>query len=233
MNKLTQIYDILLESYGLQGWWPLVNYKGQNPTKTGSLSGYHPGNYSYPKNKSEIFEIALGSIATQNTTWIQAEKVVMALNDLKALSAESVLLLDEKVLKDAMRPAGYFNQKTKKLKILAAFLRDTEYKEPSREELLSLWGIGEETADSILLYAFSKPEFKVDAYAKRIFSRLGFFKEKVKYSEVKELFERNVPKDFKVYQEYHALIVEHAKRSCLKNKPLCPECVLRNKCSCF
>lgn len=230
MNKLTEIYDILLASYGPQGWWPLVNVKGQNPTKTGSVSGYHPGNYTYPKNKSEIFEIAAGSIATQNTTWVQAEKVIIALNKLKALTAEAVLLLDEQVLQEAMRPAGYFNQKTKKLKILAAFLKDKKYKTPMRKELLSIWGIGEETADSILLYAFSEAEFKVDAYAKRIFSRLGFFEEPIKYGEVKELFETNIPKDFKLYQEYHALIVEHAKRSCLKNKPLCQGCVLRREC---
>lgn len=231
MNKVTKIYDVLLAAYGPQGWWPLVNVDGSNPTKTGSVSGYHPSDYSYPKNKSEIFEIAAGSIATQNTTWVQAEKVIVALNKLNALTAENLLALDDDVLKDAMRPAGYFNQKTKKLKILAAFLAESKYKTPTREELLGLWGIGEETADSILLYAFSQLEFKVDAYAKRIFSRLGFFDSRSKYSEVKAFFEENIPDDFIIYQEYHALIVEHAKRSCLKSKPLCNDCFLKQYCS--
>lgn len=231
MNKLTQIYKVLFRSYGAQGWWPLSDINGTNPTKTGSLRGYHIGDYSYPKDKSQIFEICVGAIATQNTSWIQSEKVILGLRNNKSLSSKVVLEMSADNLKEIMKPAGYFNQKAKKIKIMAAFLETKNYKKPTREELLGLWGIGEETADSILLYAFAKLEFVVDTYTKRIFSRLGFFAEDAKYRDVKDLFENNLSKDIKIYQEYHALIVEHAKRFCLKTKPLCSDCLLSRYCS--
>lgn len=231
MNKIRKIYEILLKSYGPQGWWPLSDVYGTNPTKTGSLNGYHIGDYTYPKNQKQIFEICIGAIATQNTTWIQAEKVITSLNKLNSVTAKDVILLDDKILKDVMKPAGYFNQKTKKLKFLAEFIESRKYQTPTRKDLLSVWGVGDETADSILLYAFSEPEFVVDAYTKRIFSRLGFFASDAKYAEVKDFFETNLEKNVSVYQEYHALIVEHAKRSCLKAKPFCNSCILRRNCA--
>ncbi|WP_269852106.1 endonuclease III domain-containing protein [Methanosarcina horonobensis] len=123
-----------------------------------------------------------------------------------------------------MRPAGYYNQKAVRLKTLAEWFLELKSRTPEREELLSLKGVGPETADSILLYAFKQPSFVVDAYTRRIISNLGLADEKTKYSEIKALFEENLPEDMIVYQEYHALLVEHAKRYYQKkiNYSRCP-----------
>ncbi|MFP4424032.1 MAG: endonuclease III domain-containing protein [Candidatus Woesearchaeota archaeon] len=198
-------YKSLLEKYGLQGWWPLLEVDGCNPTKTGSCRGYHPGDYSYPKNLRQRFEICIGSILTQNVGWINVEKALLNLSELKSIEAKELLLLSDEKLKEAIKPAGYYNQKAKKLRIFAEFFEQKRGK-PTREELLSLWGIGEETADSMLLYAYSEPTFVVDTYTRRIFDM-----KQESYGQVKEFFERNLPKDYRVYQEYHALLVEHAK----------------------
>ncbi len=128
-----------------------------------------------------------------------------------------------------MKPAGYFNQKSKKLKTLSEFWISLKRGHPSRDSLLSLWGIGPETADSILLYAFKVPVFVVDAYTRRIFSRLGFISAKADYEEIRSLFESRLPSEYSLFQEYHALIVEHAKRYCL-TKPLCQDCPLKKEC---
>jgi len=213
MNLLKRIYSILLKKYGFQGWWPLLGCKGTKPTKTGSIKGYHSGDYSCPRNNSQRFEICIGAILTQNTSWPQVEKALLNLKKLKALSPESLMKLDESKLKQAIKTAGYFNQKAKKLKIFAEFYINLKARTPTRDELLNVWGIGPETADSILLYAFNVPEFVVDAYTRRIFSKLGFIEKNASYNKIKKLFEKNLEKDFRLYQEYHALIVEHAKRN--------------------
>jgi endonuclease III related protein len=226
---LKEIYLLLYKTYGPQGWWPLLECKGMNPTKTGALNGYHVNDYSYPQNNFQRFEIALGAILTQNTSWVQAEKAITHLQKIRVLKPHVLRSIDLKQLSEAIRPAGYFNQKAKKIKILAEFWMHLKEKIPERAELLGLWGIGPETADSILLYAFRNPVFVVDAYTKRIFSRLGFIKEKTPYEEIKLLFESNLVSSFQIYQEYHALIVEHAKRHC-KKKPDCRGCVLITIC---
>jgi endonuclease-3 related protein len=210
-SKLLEIYDYLLSLYGHQGWWPLLDFQGTNPTKTGSISGYHPKDYSYPNTENQKFEIICGAILTQNTNWINVEKALVNLQTLTNFVAKSVIDLDDEILKTAIKPAGYFNQKAKKLKIVAEFFVKSEAKIPSRDELLGLWGIGPETADSILLYAYKQPEFVVDAYTRRIFFNLGLIKENDKYADIKKYFENSLDKDYKLYQEYHALIVEHAK----------------------
>ncbi len=212
MNKIYQIYNMLLKLYGPQGWWPLLNCKGINPTKTGAIKGYHPNDYFYPKNSKQRFEICIGAILTQNTSWPQVEKALLNLKELKALTSEAIKKLNLEKLKQAIKPAGYFNQKAKKLKIFAEFYINLKGKTPTRDELLNVWGIGPETADSILLYAFKVPEFVVDAYTKRVFSHLGIINKTATYNKIKEIFENNLPKNLKIYQEYHALIVEHAKR---------------------
>lgn len=212
MNKIKKLYEKLLKLYGPQGWWPLLGYKGTKPTKTGSIKGYHPNDYSYPKNDKQRFEICIGAILTQNTSWPQVEKALLNLKGLNALNSKEMKNLKLEKLKQAIKPAGYFNQKAKKLKIFAEFYINLKARTPTREELLNIWGIGPETADSILLYAFKMPEFVVDAYTKRVFANLGLIEKNEKYEKVKKLFEDNLPKDFKLYQEYHALIVEHAKR---------------------
>lgn len=218
---IRKIYDCLFDSYGPQGWWPLTELReagGTNPTKAGSVQGYHPADYTYPQTRNQRFEIICGALLTQNTSWIQVEKALLNLKDLLSLkqinsfSPETIISLDTEILKEAIRPAGYYNQKAMRLKNLACWFLELENRIPARKELLSLKGVGPETADSILLYAFKQPSFVVDAYTKRIVTNLGLADEKAGYNEIKALFEENLPEDTTVYQEYHALLVEHAKR---------------------
>lgn len=220
MNQvLLPIYSFLLKEYGQQGWWPLLGQKGCKPTKTGSVTGYHPGDYDLPKTRNQVFEVCLGAILTQNTGWPQVEMALKSLHERNCLDPEKILDMDIEALKEAIKSAGYFNQKAKKVKIFTHyflkslnFLSLDQTRLPAREELLSLWGIGPETADSMLLYAFKVPTFVIDAYTRRIFIRLGMIHEKNSYDDIRILFEQSLPEDFILYQEYHALIVEHAKR---------------------
>ncbi len=212
---IRDIYDCLLDLHGHQGWWPLTELHetgGINPTKTGSVKGYHPADYTYPQTRDQQFEIICGALLTQNTSWIQVEKALLNLKQLNAFSPEVVIALGLETLKEAIKPAGYYNQKAIRLKILASWFLELKDRVPTREELLFLKGIGPETADSILLYAFKRPFFVVDAYTRRIVTNLGLVDEKADYDEIKALFEESIPHDMKVYQEYHALLVEHAKK---------------------
>jgi endonuclease-3 related protein len=209
------MYSTLLNSYGPQGWWPLLELENRKPvkiSKSGSLKGYHPGDYSYPKTKAQQFEICVGAILTQNTAWPNVEKALLGLKVKNLLSPASILKASPDELCEAIRPAGYFNQKAKKLRLFAGSYLKFSSRVPKREELLEIWGIGPETADSMLLYAFKVPTFVVDAYTRRILPEIGYRKKKPGYDEIKRLFEANLPRDHRLYQEYHALIVEHAKR---------------------
>jgi endonuclease-3 related protein len=205
MNKLFVAYKKLLSLYDLQGWWPIDNI-------------YHPNDYSYPHNNQQIFEICVGAILTQNTSWNNVEKALNNLRKEKLLDARKIVAIDEKRLALVIKPAGYFNQKTKKLKIFSQFFGLLKGQTPSRNQLLELWGIGPETADSILLYAYNKPEFVVDAYTRRFLIREKFFSEneikKLSYDHIKSFFVENIPRDDKtirIYNEYHALIVADEK----------------------
>ena len=212
---IMKIYDYLLASYGPQGWWPLIELHeagGTNPTKTGSFRGYHPADYTYPQSRAQQFEIICGALLTQNTNWMQVEKALLNLKQLNALSPEALISINPEDLKEAIKSAGYYNQKAVRLKNLASWFLELEGRVPDRKELLSLKGVGPETADSILLYAFKEPSFVVDAYTKRITTNLGLADEKADYDYIKALFEDNLPQDPELYQEYHALLVEHAKR---------------------
>ena len=212
-QMLLDIYFYLLEEYGPQGWWPLVDYNGYNPTKTGTVRGYHPGDYDLPETRDQIYEIGLGAILTQNTGWPQVEKVLKNLQRKNCLNPEHILDMHNETLIESIKPAGYFNQKAKKVKIFTEyFINLAQDKIPTREELLALWGVGPETADSVLLYGLKVPTFVVDAYTRRILSNLGIINKKYTYDGIKDLFEKNLPQDLIIYQEYHALIVEHAKR---------------------
>ncbi len=211
MNTVLQIFRLLLKTYGEQGWWPI---KGK----------YSKDNFSRKLERDEVFEICVGAILTQNTAWKNVER---ALNNLYPLSPEKIKKLTLEELGNAVQPAGYFNQKAIYLKIFADYFLELK-NAPSRDELLSVKGIGNETADSILLYAFRRPEFVVDAYTKRLFARLGLI-ENLSYLETKRFFESNLKHDASLFQEFHALIVEHAKRHC-RSKPLCDGCCLRNIC---
>lgn len=215
---IEKIYDSLLKEYGYQGWWPLIDYEGVNPTKTGSITGYHPNDYSFPRNKKERFEIICGTLLTQNTNWINVEKALVNLKEKNLLYPEKIISCNKKKLCVAIKSTGYYNQKCERLKILSHFFLDLNEDIPNREKLLSLKGIGPETADSILLYAYGIPVFVVDNYTRRILLNLGLINDKMNYEEIRNYIEGNIEKDFKTYQEFHALLVEHAKRFYVKGK---------------
>ena len=212
------IYRVLLDAYGPQGWWPLLDVRGCQPTATGTLSGYHPGDYSFPRTEAQRFEICVGAILTQNTAWPNVEKALFNLKRLEALAPERILALPDVSLEDAVRPSGYFRVKRRKLRELAAAYRRFAGRVPSRAEWLAVWGIGPETADSIRLYAYGQAEMVVDAYTRRILAALGWVTETAPYGEVKACCERGLPREVAVYQEFHALMVEHAKR-CYRRRP--------------
>ena len=208
---LNEIFKKLLDTYSCQGWWPITDYEGENPTKTGSTKGYHPADYSFPRDSGERFEIIIGAVLTQNTSWPQVERSLINLKELIDLTPFHVLDLGEDDFKKAIKPSGYFNQKYNYLRNISEFYISLDGQTPERKNLLSVKGIGPETADSILLYAYGEKEFVVDAYTRRIFSHLGIIDEKDSYNKIKKFFEDNFDGDVSDYQEYHALIVEHAK----------------------
>ncbi len=211
-ESVLKIYEKLYSLYGPQGWWPLMDLESENLNKTGATHGYHPLNYNLPETENQKYEIILGAILTQNTAWTSAEKALWNLKDLNAIDPDKLLSLDDEVLKEAVRPAGFLNQKSLYLVNISKFFISLEGRTPSRKEILKVKGVGNETADSILLYAYKQPEFVIDAYTKRIFSHLGLVDEQISYMDLKRIFENSLPKDVPIYQEYHALIVEHAKR---------------------
>ena len=211
-NQLLEIFDTLLAGYGPRFWWP-----AESP-----------------------FEVCVGAILTQNTNWGNVEKAIANLKGKELLVPEKMREIPAGQLAELIRPAGYFNVKSARLKdfigwLYAAFggslerMFSGEWQE-LRGELLTVKGIGPETCDSILLYAGHKPSFVVDAYTKRLFSRLGLISPTVGYDEIRDLFMANLPNDVELFNEYHALIVEHCKERC-RTKPLCEECSLRVRCN--
>src|SRR3989338_5603105 len=200
-----QIYQLLHERYGPQGWWPL--------TKRGFRPKHHSGK---PANDKHRFEIFIGAILTQNTNWRNVEKALYNLSKNKLIDPTKIIRTDIAHLANLVKPSGYYNQKAERLKLAAEFFLAN--KNPTRDQLLELKGIGPETADSILLYAYNKPFFVIDAYTRRIFERLGHSCRT--YDEWQEVFKKKLPNNPKIFDEYHALIVEHAKSHCKK----IPEC---------
>ncbi|MCA9405487.1 MAG: endonuclease III domain-containing protein [Candidatus Omnitrophica bacterium] len=207
---LKNIYQRLFKTYGPQHWWP-------GETK---------------------FEIIVGAILTQNTNWQNVEKAIANLKQAQCLNPKALKNVKVSRLTAFIRPSGYFNIKAKRLKNFINFLfeeYDGNLSRMSREEtgilrqkLLAVNGIGPETADSILLYAFDKPVFVVDAYTKRIFSRHHIVGAGEEYHSVQRVFTESLPADIPVYNEYHALIVRLAKDFC-KTKPECAQCPLNAK----
>jgi endonuclease III related protein len=209
-NLLLEVFDRLLKHYGPLHWWP-----ADSP-----------------------FEVCVGAILTQNTNWTNVEKAIVNLKREGVLSLDALWDIDLERLADLIRPSGFFNIKSARLKDFIGWvvqghgsLEAMFYGEWPllREELLGVRGIGRETCDSILLYAGDKPSFVVDAYTKRLFSRLGLVRETASYEEVRSLFMALLPHDIALFNEYHALIVEHCKRHC-KKKPLCEGCPLKGLC---
>jgi len=221
MNKIYNIYKALYDNYGPQGWWPITGY------------GYHKLDYGFPRDEREIFEVCLGSILTQNTTFASVVKSLENLHSKDAINAKAIESMNIDELKEAIRPSGYFNQKARYILEFIKFYDSLQGAVPTRDALLNIVGIGQETADSILLYGYNQPEVKVDAYTKRLLLELGLIDEKTRYGEIKTLIESFIKECVKderelliVYQEFHALIVRHGKNFYSK-KPYGGGCFLK------
>jgi endonuclease-3 related protein len=229
---LLRLHDTLLDAYGPQGWWPLASRAGRRGFDE---RGYRlPGaRYSraasgpWPRTPAQRFEIALGAVLTQNTAWTNVEKALSSLAAAGVRLPADILALPRPDLALLIRSSGYHNQKSRSLAALAEFLGRPRALHagcaPRRIELLAVRGVGPETADSILLYAFGEPFFVVDAYTRRLFSRIGLIGGGEGYEEIRSLCEGSLPRDPALYAELHALVVRHAKEHC-RARPLCGGC---------
>jgi len=211
-QSIHHIYSHLYSAYGPQQWWP-----ADSP-----------------------FEVILGAVLTQNTRW---ENVRMALDNVRAagmLVPAALASLDEAELQALIRPAGFFRQKSatlyRVLDVLVGQCRGSMdiflagETSSVRARLLDIKGVGPETADSILLYAGAHPVFVIDAYTRRICSRIGMCAPEAGYAELQHMFMQALPEDVQMYNEYHALLVELAKRCCTKKRPACDACPLQDMC---
>ena len=206
---LHKYFDALFHAHGEQHWWP-----ARTP-----------------------FEVIVGAILVQNTAWTNAERAITNLRAVRLLTAAALEKVSLAKLARLIRPSGYFRQKARKLKAFVHFLRTSYrgslaamFRTPTndlRQQLLRVHGIGPETADSILLYAGNHPVFVVDAYTRRILNRHGLTHGKESYEGVRGLFEQSLPKDAKLFNEYHALIVHTGKHHCQRRVAICSNCALR------
>lgn len=222
MRELTEIYDRLYRAYGPQGWWPLIKQDHD-----GLKCRYVRENSVKKLSRQERFEICTGAILTQNTSWNNAERALVSLAQAGILDADALAGMDVDRIAGYIRSSGYYNQKAKKLKAFSQFYQSNPT--PQRDLFLEQWGLGPETVDDMLLYAYSKPIFVIDIYTIRLFSRLGLCDEKITYHELQKSIMSHLPEDTLMYKEYHALIVKHAKEHCRKN-PNCQDCPLEKKC---
>ncbi len=172
---------------------------------------YHPGNYDLPQTDNEKLEICIGAILTQNTNWLNVEKALYNLKVKDLISVKGFLNVDQADLAELIKPSGYYNQKARKLREYCLFYRETGGRKPERSELLSIWGIGKETADSMLLYAYNEPVMVIDAYTRRVFREAGFSFWDLPYDELREICEQLLTRDYRIYQEFHALLVHAGK----------------------
>lgn len=208
-RSLRSVFDALLAAYGPQHWWP-----GETP-----------------------FEVMVGAVLTQNTAWTNVERALTRLTARVPLEAEAILGLPPDELAEALQPSGYFNVKARRLRALCAALvahgglagLEVLATGELRRCLLAIPGIGPETADDIVLYAFGRPVFVVDAYTRRVFTRLGLLKGREGYEAIRAGFESALGPDVPLYNEYHALIVRHGKEVC-RTRPRCNQCSLYPQC---
>ncbi len=210
-ERLQNIYQSLLKTYGSQHWWPA----------------------------DEPFEMMMGAILTQSAAWTNVEMAMTRLKEAGALSPGELRRLSLTDLAALVYSSGYHNAKARKLKSLAEWLQKSCRDDLGklfagetghlRQQLLSVWGIGQETADSILLYAAGKPVFVIDAYTRRITDRIGLAPDGNDYAAYQTLFTENLPADVRLFNEYHALLVCLGKNVCRK-RPLCGQCCLQNIC---
>jgi endonuclease-3 related protein len=208
-HRFRAVYDQLYAAYGPQDWWP-----GET-----------------------AFEIMVGAVLTQNTAWVNVERAIANLKQVCVLSPRAIVQAHPKRLAAWLKPSGYFNVKAKRLRAFCAWLiseggeralagHDTAL---LRQKLLDVHGVGPETADDILLYAFERPVFVIDAYTRRIFKRLGLVNGEDHYEQLRATFEAALAPDVPLYNEYHALIVEHGKNIC-RVRPRCEVCCLKVQC---
>lgn len=208
-NIFVEIYQLLLDHFGVQRWWPA----------------------------DSAFEVMVGAVLTQNTNWSNVEKAIVNLKEHGLLSYEMLSQVDVEELAELIRPSGYYNLKAKRLKNLLAMIKEqyngqldtflTDDFHNCRENLLEVKGVGPETADSILLYAAGHAVFLIDAYTHRVFSRHNLIPEETDYHSMQETFMTKLPEDIQLFNEYHALIVRVATTYCKKTNPLCENCPLQ------
>jgi endonuclease-3 related protein len=209
-ERVRAVFDALLRAHGPHHWWP-----GETP-----------------------FEVMVGAVLTQNTSWVNVERALALLTARIPLTAEAILALPPEELAACLRPVGYFNVKARRLRAFCAELARAGGIEslaalPTaelRHRLLAIHGIGPETADDMLLYAFERPVFVVDAYTRRVFTRLGLLAGGEGYETVRRAFEAALGPDVALFNEYHALIVRHGKEVC-RTRPRCEACCLRALCA--
>ncbi|MEA2014826.1 MAG: endonuclease III domain-containing protein [Thermodesulfobacteriota bacterium] len=211
-QQLCWIYESLYDYFGELHWWP-----GDSP-----------------------FEIVVGAILTQNTNWRNVETAIKKLKAADLLDPLRLYLAEDSMVAEHIRSSGYYNIKTRRLKIFLSFLHqeyagnlDEMFCEEQwllRRKLLNIKGIGEETADSILLYAGNKPVFVVDAYTRRILERQGLISPDWSYKEIQTLFMGSLPQHVALYNQFHALFVHTGKNFCRKKAPICRDCPLRHRC---
>jgi len=188
------VYQRLLKTYGDQSWWPA----------------------------DSSFEVMVGAVLTQNTAWVNVEQAITNLRRSDSLTLESILALSDEALAQLIRPSGYFNIKAKRLKNLCMWIAENggESKLAAvdtgtlRSSLLQVNGVGPETADDILLYAFARPVFVIDTYTRRLFSKLCLIQGSEPYEDLRRLFEAELDADVGLFNQYHALIVRHAREKC-------------------
>lgn len=219
MNLFLQAYNRLSAAFGHQRWWPTTTSDKET-------------------------EIIIGAILTQNTSWKNVEMAIANLAAADMVDFGRIAAAKKEKIAQLIRPSGYFNQKAERLQLFAQYVCDNYGGNVNRllrngtaglrEELLRLKGIGPETADSIILYAANKPAFVVDAYTKRIFSRVGICGEAMPYHGLQQLIVSGLPQGMRtaaVFNQYHALLVELGKKACTKNTPLCGNCPLLGFCT--
>jgi len=211
-NQLMDIYCRMYEHFGPRHWWP-----ADTP-----------------------FEVAVGAILTQGVAWRNVERAIKNLKQVGLLDLTAIARASHDELAELVRPTRYYNMKAKKLQAFCKYVMENYGGSLEsffarelwglREELLGIYGIGEETADSILLYAAQKPIFVVDAYTRRIFARLGMVDAGIKYGQLQRFFMDHIPPDVPLYNEYHAQIDAVGNRYCAVKKPACGECPLGSLC---
>ncbi|VVB90173.1 Endonuclease III [uncultured archaeon] len=194
---MIEIYNKLRDRFGHMHWWP-----ADTP-----------------------FEVVVGTILTQQTKWENVERAIRNLKERGLMEAKLLSRVDTEELEGLIRCTGFYRQKAKRLKDISGFFFEnpdvlTKHEAELRDELLSLNGVGEETADSIVLYAADKPRFVIDAYTKRMCGCMGIEGD---YGRLQTLFENSLPKDVSLYKEFHALIVEYGKQFCGRKR--CNECI--------